>query len=93
MNFHDETGEVFSKFKLSAGDDAGDVAWCVITGAFSLPALTLSVATPLCPYGVAYRRVLCMILSNQITLKLAAGDDAGDVITGAFQINSNQIRV
>jgi hypothetical protein len=34
-----------------------------------------------------------MILSNQITLKLAAGDDAGDVITGAFQINSNQIRV
>mmetsp|Transcript_36285 Transcript_36285/g.95066 ORF Transcript_36285/g.95066 Transcript_36285/m.95066 type:complete len:318 (+) Transcript_36285:195-1148(+) len=27
VNFHDETGSSLSKFKLSAGDDAGDVAW------------------------------------------------------------------
>eukprot|EP00041_Stephanoeca_diplocostata_P027858 m.776020 g.776020 ORF g.776020 m.776020 type:complete len:345 (-) comp23261_c0_seq6:2762-3796(-) len=27
VNFHDETGTVFSKFKLKSGDDAGDVAW------------------------------------------------------------------
>jgi hypothetical protein len=32
MNFHDETGDVFGKFKLAAGDDAGDVAWCVVDG-------------------------------------------------------------
>ncbi|KAJ1477603.1 ADP-ribose pyrophosphatase [Baffinella frigidus] len=30
MNFHDETGDVFGKFKLAAGDDAGAVAWCVV---------------------------------------------------------------
>ena len=27
MNFHDESGEAFSKVKLCAGDDAGDVSW------------------------------------------------------------------
>jgi len=27
VNFHDENGRSFSKFKLKAGDDAGDVAW------------------------------------------------------------------
>ncbi len=26
-NFHDESGEIFNKFKLKAGDDAGDVSW------------------------------------------------------------------
>lgn len=27
VNFHDEEGKSFSKFKLKAGDDAGEVAW------------------------------------------------------------------
>jgi ADP-ribose pyrophosphatase len=27
VNFHDEEGCSFSRFKLRAGDDAGDVAW------------------------------------------------------------------
>eukprot|EP00038_Savillea_parva_P005983 m.161000 g.161000 ORF g.161000 m.161000 type:complete len:437 (+) comp12017_c0_seq1:349-1659(+) len=27
VNFHDEDGSSFSKFKLAAGDDAGEVAW------------------------------------------------------------------
>lgn len=27
VNFHDETGSAFTKFKLKSGDDAGDVAW------------------------------------------------------------------
>ena len=27
VNFHDEDGRSFSKFKLKAGDDAGEVAW------------------------------------------------------------------
>jgi len=27
VNFHDEEGRSFSKFKLKAGDDAGEVAW------------------------------------------------------------------
>ena len=31
FNFHDETGEIFDKFKLKAGDDAGDVSWKEIT--------------------------------------------------------------
>ncbi len=30
MNFHDEEGTFFNKFKLKAGDDAGDVAWVAI---------------------------------------------------------------
>lgn len=30
VNFHDESGDVFSKFKLHAGDDAGDVRWMAI---------------------------------------------------------------
>lgn len=32
MNFHDETGKAFDKFKLKAGDDAGDVAWTEVSG-------------------------------------------------------------
>lgn len=31
MNFHDEDGTVFDKFKLKAGDDAAAVAWVAIT--------------------------------------------------------------
>lgn len=31
VNFHDETGSSFAKFKLAAGDDAGDVAWTSYT--------------------------------------------------------------
>lgn len=27
VNFHDDSGTAFSKFKLRSGDDAGDVAW------------------------------------------------------------------
>ena len=30
VNYHDETGEVFSKFDLKAGDDAGEVRWLAI---------------------------------------------------------------
>ncbi|XP_031554009.1 ADP-ribose pyrophosphatase, mitochondrial-like [Actinia tenebrosa] len=32
MNFHDETGKAFDKFKLKAGDDAGAVAWIEVSG-------------------------------------------------------------
>ncbi len=28
VNFHDTTGELTSRFKLHAGDDAGAVSWC-----------------------------------------------------------------
>ena len=28
VNFHDEDGSSFSKFKLAAGDDAGEVSAC-----------------------------------------------------------------
>ncbi len=35
-NFHDESGEIFSKFKLKAGDDAGDVSWKEITADLDL---------------------------------------------------------
>ena len=27
VNYHDELGEVFGRFQLKAGDDAGDVKW------------------------------------------------------------------
>lgn len=30
VNYHDENGEVFNKFKLKAGDDAGEVRWLAI---------------------------------------------------------------
>jgi 8-oxo-dGTP pyrophosphatase MutT (NUDIX family) len=32
LNFHDEKGDVFSKFKLHAGDDAGAVRWMTVDG-------------------------------------------------------------
>ena len=36
VNFHDDTGEVFGKIKLCAGDDAGDVAWKELNSSLSL---------------------------------------------------------
>lgn len=36
VNFHDETGETFSKFKLHAGDDAGKVKWMEISAGLKL---------------------------------------------------------
>lgn len=36
VNFHDETGETFSKFKLHAGDDAGKVKWMEISADLKL---------------------------------------------------------
>lgn len=27
VNFHDDSGDVFGKIRLCAGDDAGDVTW------------------------------------------------------------------
>lgn len=30
VNFHDETGDTFDRFKLQAGDDAGAVKWLEI---------------------------------------------------------------
>jgi len=31
MNFHDESGDVFGRFALAAGDDAGAVAWVTVS--------------------------------------------------------------
>jgi ADP-ribose pyrophosphatase len=36
MNFHDESGDVFGKFKLHAGDDAGKVKWMEVSGDIKL---------------------------------------------------------
>lgn len=36
VNFHDEDGNVFSKFKLHAGDDAGAVQWLELAGSLDL---------------------------------------------------------
>jgi ADP-ribose pyrophosphatase len=36
VNFHDDKGDVVEKFKLQAGDDAGQVAWVEITPGMNL---------------------------------------------------------
>ena len=36
VNFHDETGEAFSRVKLQAGDDAGAVTWIEINRSLQL---------------------------------------------------------
>lgn len=36
VNFHDETGNTFDRFKLQAGDDAGAVKWLEISKALDL---------------------------------------------------------
>lgn len=36
VNFHDDTGEVFGKIKLCAGDDAGDVGWKELNSSLAL---------------------------------------------------------
>ncbi|XP_028396887.1 ADP-ribose pyrophosphatase, mitochondrial-like [Dendronephthya gigantea] len=36
VNYHDELGEVFRKFQLQAGDDAGDVRWLEVRGDIEL---------------------------------------------------------
>lgn len=36
VNFHDESGETFCKFKLHAGDDAGKVKWMEISADLKL---------------------------------------------------------
>lgn len=35
-NFHDEDGNVFKEFQLSAGDDAGQVTWMDLDGKLKL---------------------------------------------------------
>ena len=36
VNFHDDSGEVFGKIKLCAGDDAGDVGWKELNSSLAL---------------------------------------------------------
>ena len=36
MNFHDDKGDVFGAFALSAGDDAGEVSWVPVTKGMQL---------------------------------------------------------
>lgn len=43
VNFHDDTGEVFSEFKLQAGDDAAAVRWQRVSGNIPLFASHVSI--------------------------------------------------
>lgn len=43
VNFHDDTGEIFSEFKLQAGDDAAAVRWQRVSGNIPLFASHVSI--------------------------------------------------